>query len=443
MSSPAPDGPKQNRILAALPADEYSRLENNLEPVKLIVGQTIFKSRDALAHVYFPTTCILSMIAITESGSSVELAMTGKDGLIGIPLVLGGESSIYKVVVQGAGHAYRLPSDVMRWELEQAGVLRSLSLFFTQALMTQMAQSVVCNRHHAVEQQLCRWLLFRLDLIAGNQITITQEMISSLLGVRREAITEAAGKLQAAGLIQYRRGHITVTDRSGLEARVCECYHVVKAEYERLFKLSAAIPLEQKPRPNPASLRQRAEVRLKQSPQAARGSQWDMERLLHELQVHQIELEMRNEELLHAYDEADTLREKYADIYDFAPVGYFTLDAHGAILQVNLAGAILLGIKRSQMGRSRFGAAVKPECLPEFNAFLDAVLKGQARNKCEITLMATSQRPEARVRIEAVVDENGGECRMVVMDITDTVNGGVRPITRQPFDRGNHTGQAV
>ena len=442
MSSSAPEGPKQNRILAALPADEFSRLENNLEPVKLSAGQTIFKSRDALAHVYFPTTCILSMIAITESGSSVELAMTGKDGLIGIPLVLGGESSIYKVVVQGAGNAYRLPSDVMRWELEQGGVLRRLSLFFTQALMTQMAQSVVCNRHHAVEQQLCRWLLLRLDLIAGNQIDVTQEMIAGMLGVRREAITEAAGKLQAAGLIQYRRGHITVTDRSGLEARVCECYHVVKAEYERLLHLSATIPLQQRHRPNPASLRQRAEARLQQSLPVTRGSQWDMERLLHELQVHQIELEMRNEELLHAYEEADTLREKYADIYDFAPVGYFTLDAHGAILQVNLAGAILLGIKRSQMGRSRFCAAVKPECLPEFHAFLDAVLKGLPHDKCEITLMATSQRPEVKVKVEAVVDENGGECRMVVMDITDTANGRVRPIVNRPFAREKHASPA-
>jgi CRP-like cAMP-binding protein len=442
MSSSAPEGPKQNRILAALPAEEFSRLEHDLEPVKLSAGQTILKPCDKLSYVYFPTTCIFSLIANTDNGSSAELAMIGKDGLSGIPLVLGGGTSIYKVVVQSAGHAYRLPSEVMRWELDQGGALRSLSLCFAQALMTQMAQSVVCNRHHAVEQQLCRWLLLSLDRLAGNQIDVTQEMIANMLGVRREAITEDAGKLHAAGLIEYRRGHITVTDRPGLEARVCECYHVVKAEYERLFHLSAPIPLQHRPRHNPATLRQRAEERLTQSQPAPRGSQWDVERLLHELQVHQIELEMRNEELLRAYEEADTLREKYADIYDFAPVGYFTLDAHGSILQVNLAGAILLGIKRSQMGRTRFCAAVKPECLPEFDAFLDAVLKGHAHDKCEITLMATSQRPEARVRIEAVVDENGRECRMVVMDITDTANGRVRPIRHLPFPRENHASPA-
>lgn len=442
MSTPVSGDPRQNRILAALPADEYSRLEDDLERVKLTAGQTIFKPCDNLHHVYFPTTCILSLMVITENGSSVELAMIGKDGLGGIPLVLGGETSIYKLVVQSAGHAYRLPSEVMRWELDQGGTLRSLSLCFAQALLTQIAQSVVCNRHHAIEQQLCRWLLLSLDQLAGNQIDVTQETISTMLGVRREAITEAAGKLHAAGLIEYRRGHITVTDRPGLEKRVCECYHVVKTEYERLFHLSGHLPLQQRPRPNPATLRQRAEARLKQTLPVTRDSRWDMERLLHELQVHQIELEMRNEELLHAYEEADTLREKYADIYDFAPVGYFTLDAHGAILQVNLAGAILLGIKRSQMGRTRFGASVSPEYLPRFNAFLDAVLKSQTHNKCEITLMATSQRAGVRVRIEAVADENGGECRMVVMDITDSPNGGVRPMLRGPLSRENQAGPA-
>ncbi|NMG29655.1 helix-turn-helix domain-containing protein [Aromatoleum evansii] len=410
--------PRQNRILAALPVKEYARVEDDLELVTFPPGEVLYESGDHLAFVYFPTTCIVSMIFSTRNGSSTELAMTGNDGLVGIPLVLGGESTTHTVAVQNGGGAYRLRAEVMRWELDQGGSLQRLSLSYAQALMTQMAQSVVCNRHHAVDQQLCRWLLLSLDLLPGNQLDMTQELIARMLGVRREAVTEAAGKLQAAGLIHYHRGHITVTDRPGLEARACECYGVVKAEYDRLFGLMPASLARHRARPNPATLRKRAEARLRQAQPSMPTAPWDTERLLHELQVHQIELEMHNEELRHAYDEADLLRKQYADIYDFAPVGYFTLDALGVILSVNLAGAILLGIKRSQHGRHRFAASVKPEYLPAFNRFFHEVLDAKCKKKCEIVLMACSQRPEAIVRIEAVADETGRECRMVVSDIT-------------------------
>ena len=410
--------PRQNRILAALPGDEYARLADDLEMVSLTVGQVLYESGDTLGFVYFPATCIVSLIFATESGWSTELAMTGNDGLIGIPLVLGGETTTHRVVVQSEGVAYRLRTEVLCWELDQGGVLQRLCLCYAQALMTQMAQSVVCNRHHAVDQQLCRWLLLSLDLLPGNQLNMTQEMIASMLGVRREAVTEAAGKLQAAGLIQYSRGHITVIDRPGLEARACECYGVVKSEYDRLFQLIPDALPHNRARPNPATLRQRAEARLKQSQPTIPSTAWDAERLLHELQVHQIELEMHNEELRHAYDEADTLRDKYADIYDFAPVGYFTIDALGVIVQLNLAGAILLGIKRSQSGRYRFAASIKPEFLPEFKRFHEEVLGEKIRKFCEVGLLATDKRPEAIVRIEAVPNESHSECRMVVMDIT-------------------------
>ncbi|MBT9498651.1 MAG: Crp/Fnr family transcriptional regulator, partial [Zoogloea sp.] len=200
MPSSIPDSPRQNRILAALSPEEYARLADDLELVSLPEGQTLFESGDSLVFVYFPTTCIFSLISTTENGSSAELAMTGNDGLVGIPLVLGGETTNYKVIVQSAGSAYRLRAEVMCWELDQGGSLRRLALCYTQALMTQMAQSVVCNRHHSVDQQLCRWLLLSLDQMSGNQLHVTQEGISNMLGVRREAVTEAAGKLQAAGL---------------------------------------------------------------------------------------------------------------------------------------------------------------------------------------------------------------------------------------------------
>jgi diguanylate cyclase (GGDEF)-like protein/PAS domain S-box-containing protein len=418
MSSTISQRPQQNRILAALPIVELARLEDVMEKVDLPLGQVLYAAGASLDYVYFPISCIASLVFSTENGSSAELAMTGNDGLVGIPRVLGGETTTHRAVVQSAGVAYRLRAEVLSWELEQGGLLLHLCLGYGQALMTQMAQSVVCNRHHTVDQQLCRWLLLLLDQLDGSDIHMTQEQIATMLGVRREAVTEAAGKLQADGLIRYRRGHITVLDRAGLEARVCECYSVVRSEYERLFRLQLATPPKNRPRPNPATLRQRAEARLAQTNEVAPPTVWDTERLLHELQVHQVELEMHNEELRHAYNEADALREKYADIYDFAPVGYFTLDAQGVIIQLNLAAAILLGIKRSHHARHRFAASVHPENLAAFDGFLKDVLNGSHKRQCEIVLAATGLRVEATVRIEAVPDEERRECRMVVIDIS-------------------------
>jgi diguanylate cyclase (GGDEF)-like protein len=416
--SQGPQDPRQNRILAALTANDYSRLQDDLEPVSLKLGQVLYDSGDSLSHVYFPATCIVSLVFTTSKGSSAELAITGNDGLVGIPLVLGGETTTHRAVIQSAGTAYRLRMETMRWELDQDGELLRLALRYTQALMTQMAQSVVCNRHHSVDQQLCRWLLLSLDRLPGNQLNMTQELIGNMLGVRREAVTEAAGKLQAAGLIHYSRGHITIIDRPGIEARSCECYAVVKREYDRLFQLSPAIRSKGRSRPNPETLRQRAETRLRQSDAAPPKTHWDYVQLVHELQVHQIELEMHNEELRHAYDEADTLRDRYADIYDFAPVGYFTLDRHGVIIDMNLAGSILLGVKGSQKGRHRFAAHVAPDDLAAFNSYCAGVLQARHKMQCELALLPSTHRPASWVRIEGVPDENCEECRLVVLDIT-------------------------
>lgn len=414
------DGLGKNRILAALPVEELSGLARELEWVGFTSGQTVQDPGSRQSHIYFPVNGVFSLLIATAEGASVQLAMTGVEGLVGIPLMLGVETSQYRVVAQGACEAYRLRAEGVAWMMDQDSVLRRLALSYTHALMAQLAQGAVCNRHHAVEQQLCRWLLFSLDLRGGDQLEVTQELIAGMLGVRREAVTEAAGRLQAAGLIHYRRGHITVLDRAGLEARVCECYGVVRAEYARIFRLMAHCPMPaRRDDPEQASLRRRAEARLLQVELPAQSNEWDTSRLLHELQVHQIELEMHNEALRQAYDEVNTLREKFADIYDFAPVGYFTLDARGVIAQINLAGAILLGIRRSRMGGTQFSSAVAPEYVPAFDAFLAEVLQGRGRGKCEIVLLPTSHRPEARVRIEAVADEGGQECRMVVIDMTE------------------------
>jgi CRP-like cAMP-binding protein len=230
-----PGVPRANRLLAALPEDSYQALLPFLEPVRLPLGMALYESGGAQGYVYFPTSSIVSLLYVLEDGSSAEIAVTGCEGLVGIALFMGGETTPSRAVVQSAGDAYRLGAGVLKRKFESGGWLQSLLLRFTQALITQMTQTAVCNRHHSVDQQLCRWLLLSLDRLPANELAMTQELIANMLGVRREGVTQAAGKLQADGLIEYSRGKITVIDRARLEARVCECYAVVKREYDRLL----------------------------------------------------------------------------------------------------------------------------------------------------------------------------------------------------------------
>ena len=235
----AMDRPQANRLLAALPDASLKALLPSLERVTLPLGMVVYESGGAQGHVYFPTSSIVSLLYVLADGASAEIAVTGNEGLVGISLFMGGETTPSRAVVQSAGHGYRLRGDLLRKEFESGGVLQHLLLRFTQALITQMTQTAVCNRHHSVDQQLCRWLLLSLDRLPGNELVMTQELIANMLGVRREGVTEAAGKLQDEGMIRYSRGHITVLDRAKLEARVCECYEVVKKEYDRLLPESA------------------------------------------------------------------------------------------------------------------------------------------------------------------------------------------------------------
>ena len=227
--------PKQNHILAALPAEDYARLLPDLELVPVPLGWAVHESGGQMGFVYFPTTSIVSLLYVMEDGASAEIAIVGNEGLVGIALFMGGETTPSRAVVQSAGHAYRLKSAVLKNEFERGGALQHLLLRYTQAMITQMAQTAVCNRHHSLEQQLCRWLLLSLDRLSSNVLIMTQELIANMLGVRREGVTEAAGTLQADGLIHYSRGKITVLDRPRLEQRVCECYAVVKREFDRLL----------------------------------------------------------------------------------------------------------------------------------------------------------------------------------------------------------------
>jgi CRP-like cAMP-binding protein len=227
--------PRNNFLLTALPDPEWQRWLPLLEKVEMPLGQVLYESGATLTHVYFPTSSIISLLYVMENGASAEIAVVGNEGLVGISLFMGGESTPSRAVVQSAGHGFRLKAQLLKDEFNRAGPVLHLLLRYTQALITQMAQTAVCNRHHSLDQQLCRWLLLSLDRLQGNELVMTQELIANMLGVRREGVTEAALKLQQAGLISYARGHITVRDRAGLEKRTCECYAVVKREYDRLL----------------------------------------------------------------------------------------------------------------------------------------------------------------------------------------------------------------
>ena len=227
--------PLKNHLLAVLPQEAWLRLAPHLEEVNMPLGQVLCESGSTLKHVYFPTTSIVSLLYVMENGASAEIAVVGNEGIVGISLFMGGDSMPSRSVVQSAGTGFRLTAQLLKDEFNLGGPVMHVLLRYTQALITQMAQTAVCNRHHALEQQLCRWLLLSLDRLSSNELLMTQELIANMLGVRREGVTEAALKLQKLGLISYARGRILILDRPGLEARTCECYAVVKKEYDRLL----------------------------------------------------------------------------------------------------------------------------------------------------------------------------------------------------------------
>src|SRR6186713_263585 len=236
--------PRDNHILSALPDEERDRLFPHLSFVSMPLGKVLYESGETLKHIYFPTDSIVSLLYVMKDGASAEIAVVGNEGLVGISLFMGGETTPSRAVVQSAGRAYRLRAKVLKSEFEFGGALQHLLQRYTQALITQMAQTAVCNRHHSIEQQLCRWLLLSVDRLPSNELTMTQDLIANMLGVRREGVTASAGKLQEAGLIRYSRGRITILDRARLEKRVCECYAVVKKECDRLLPDSIATQID-------------------------------------------------------------------------------------------------------------------------------------------------------------------------------------------------------
>lgn len=236
-----PTDPRSNQLLAALPEMEWHQWQKLLEAVEMPLGQVLYESGAGLSHVYFPTTAIVSLLYVMENGASAEIAVVGNEGIVGISLFMGGESTPGRAVVQSAGCGFRLRAQIVKDEFNRAGAVMHLLLRYIQALITQMAQTAVCNRHHTLDQQLCRWLLLSLDRLPGSELVMTQELIANMLGVRREGVTEAAARLQQGGLIRYSRGRISVLDRANLEKRTCECYAVVKKEYDRLLPHATAV----------------------------------------------------------------------------------------------------------------------------------------------------------------------------------------------------------
>ena len=237
---PSP-GPRDNRLIDALSASELKRIRRHLELVEMPLGAVVYESGRHISYVYFPTDSIVSLLYVLESGASAEIAVVGNEGVVGVSLFMGGETTPSRAVVQSAGSAFRMSGAVMKQEFTRGRSMQHLMLRYTQALITQMAQTAVCNRHHSIEEQLCRWLLLSADRLSTNELRMTQELIANMLGVRREGVTEAAGKLQEDGLIEYSRGRITIVDRPKLEKRVCECYAVVKTEYDRLLPNEMAL----------------------------------------------------------------------------------------------------------------------------------------------------------------------------------------------------------
>lgn len=373
MSYPMNESARQNRILAGVPMSHYARMAEHLKRVDLAAGQVICESGESLEFVYFPTTCITSLVSHTTDGDSSELAMTGRDGMVGVSLVLGSASMNHRAVVQCAGQAYRMPVDVFQSELNRCRELHQLALCYVQALITQMAQSIVCIGHHSVSERLCYWLLFNRDALLSDQIKITHEMIANMLGVRRESITQALGKLQSAGLVASGRGRIKIIDSEGLKSQVCECFSLVTSETQRLYSRGQA--------------------------------------------VNGFDLDVSTVGIASANYDPDLLH-KYQDAYDFAPVGFVSLDNLCQVIQTNLTGAIMLDIQRSQRGLGSFIEFIEPEDRAPFLEFHQEVLSGKCRRYCEVTLSNTDHRNAMVVRIDATLDEAGDECRLVMIDVT-------------------------
>ena len=385
MNMVSPDSARANRVLGALPMSDYMPVVSQLEAVQLEPGQILEEPGTAASHVHFPVSCAITLVSATRDGEMSELALIGREGLVGLPALLGTPSSAMQALVLRPGLAYRLPAPAFAQLLQRSAAMQALALRHVQSLMVQMAQGVVCSLHHSVLQRLSTWLLFHHTVTASDQVRATHETIAHMLGVRRESITQAAGQLQNAGCISTSRGRIHIHDPLGLRSHVCECYALMEQDHQQLWQL-------------PPQDEQMAPLGMgpwSQSPSYVAGD-------------------------AHEVSGDGEASGRYADIYDFAPVGLLSVDAQGRLMEANMAAAIQLGISRSQCHQYRFVDFLQQESRQAFEQFHREVLSGKCRRHCELGLMPGAHRPAAVVRLDATVDENGAENRMVMVDVTES-----------------------
>jgi len=385
MNMVSQDSARANRVLGALPMVDYMSMVSQLEAIELQPGQILEEPGTPASHVHFPISCAITLVSATRDGEMSELALIGREGLVGLPALLGAPSSAVQAVVLRPGLAYRMPAAAFAQVLQRSAAMQTLALRHVQSLMVQMAQGVVCSLHHSVLQRLSTWLLFHHTVTDSDQVRATHETIAHMLGVRRESITQAAGQLQSAGCISTSRGRIHIHDAQGLRNHVCECYALVEQEHRQLWQLP-----QQDEEPAPMGM-----------------GPWSH----------------GHADSAVGHEEASgdpNASGRYADIYDFAPVGLLSVDAQGRLMETNMAAAIQLGISRSQCHQYRFVDFLQPESRQAFEQFHREVLSGKCRRHCELGLMPGAHRPAAVVRLDATVDENGEENRMVMVDVTES-----------------------
>ena len=419
MASPAA---KQNLLLAALKHEEFMRIEQALEPVEFAPGQNIWRSGEVIDSLYFPVSLAASISISGGEGESTSLAIVGKDGVLGFPVASGSERTPYDVVAINHGIALRLRRELAEWEFDQHSSLLWLVLRYGQVATFSFAQTAICNQHHSVEKRLCSWFLGIADKSGQNNFTLTHAFMAGQLGVRREAVSETAAALQHAGAIEYSRGKVTLLDVAELHRRACSCGESVKEYQQQLPPGPVDTHWRYRLRPDPVSMRRSAEERARQSGIPKPSSLSDYGRLVAELEVRKHMHDIQIEELIESYAEADQLRERYADIYDFSPVAYVSVDVLGVLKQLNLSAAILLGIKRSEASCHRFIDSIVAGQRESFNEFLKVVLNNHGHHRMEVSLAATDQRPEAFAIIDGIADEARAECRMVITDVTKEKN---------------------
>jgi len=423
--------PRQNRILRAVKARDFMRLEHELELVEFTHGEKIYEAGDAVKFLYFPVTLVASILATDIDGESTSLAIVGNEGVLGFTVACGADHTPYSAMAISGGAAFRLRRELADWEFDQHASLFWLVLKYGEAAAFNYAQTALCNQHHTVQQRLCGWLLDVTGRSGQDDVAMTQASLAAQLGVRREAVSETAGELQACGILRYSRGQVTILDPKGLQDRACSCRNAGKKHWQDASSRLTQSHWHYRMRPNPMTTRRLAEERAKLTLDNLPNSVPEVRKLVEELEVGKHLLELHMAELTESYAEANKLRHRYSDLYDFAPVAYATVDQSGVIRRINLAGAILLKLKRSEIQRHRLMDSIMPDQCEKFSAFLQRLIVAPEHRRLEVELRPNGRDLVTTVLIDGVVDENGNDCQLAITDITE------RKVLERQLERSN------